>query len=350
MKEGLACFSVPREIPCLAGTAAPAVSGMLKEGPISAVIPADGDFSLAVHGCHYLVLCPSDPDELTGLAGLARNAAEGEDMLTVALSPFDASPMFDIPVFMRVGEFALKVLEAIPGYHLTLRRESSGLLMPLWQNTGALLPFFVHNMNNILARIMGNTELAQMYAEKSETVRDKLAGALAGVEDLREYIQRLAELSATENDGSAWRPDRLKGIERTGRMFSGRSVDFSFERSNGFPVEIPCPACHLDLTVGLAAACAAVMVNGCGSIHIKAEGHGGCAMFSVNWGARPGRSGLLTDSETSAVELMATAAACCARFGFTLVIGQCSGMEGEVSVIAGDPSRHLPAERKQKHE
>ncbi len=323
----------------LTGTGAPAVSRMLKEDLPSAVIPANGDFISVIHGCHYLVLCPSGPEELSGLAHLARNVPAGEDMLTVVLSPFDASPIMDISVFMRTGEFAIKVLEAIPGYHLTLRRESSLLRMPLWQNTGALLPFFVHNMNNILARIMGNTELAQIYAEKPETVRDKLAGALSGVEDLRGFIQRLAELSATANAGSAWRSDRLQGIERTGRMFSGRSVEFSFEISDGFPVALSCPAGHLDLTVELAAACAAVMVNGCGRIHMKAGEHDGCAMFSVSWGAKPGRSGLLIDSETSAVELMATAAACCARFGFTLVLGQWSDREGEVSVVAGDPSR-----------
>jgi hypothetical protein len=271
--------------------------------------------------------------ELSGLLDGTGDLPVGGGWMTMILAPFRVdAPFHGIPAVLRSSEFAARVLEAVPGYHMTISRESFLFRIPLWQSTGALLPFFVHNMNNILARIMGNTELARMYSGRPDTANEKLDSAMAGVEDLRDFVLRLAELSAMSDSGTSWNSSRLVAMERTLSMFSGRSVDCGLTRSRDFPESLPLPAGRIELTVGLIAACAAMMVNGCGSIRLHATVESGDAVFGVEWKRRPGGTGLITDNRESSAELMATAVACCARFGLTLVLDRWDSEEGSAFV------------------
>ncbi|MFO8184667.1 MAG: hypothetical protein R6U39_10940 [Candidatus Aegiribacteria sp.] len=192
---------------------------------------------------------------------------------------------------------------------------------------------------------MGNTELAQMYADRPDTAGEKLAAAMGGVEELRDFVQRLARMSMLLDDDSAWTAERLDGLELTGRMFSGRAVDFAFDRGEDTPERISLHAGRLDLAIILAAASAAMMVNGCGRIAMRTSGDGGYLRFSIDWESKPDHAGLLTRTSASSLELMSTAAAWCAFCGFRLVIQRWNSREGKVILLAG-----AQQERKGPHE
>lgn len=283
---------------------------------------------------------PSDPDELA----LLSNGTTGRPAVAVA----DFVPRFPPPgvsVFIRTGDSGLKVLPGLFQNFAQLERGEAALWLPLWQSSGALLPFFVHNMNNLLARIMGNTELARMYAGRPEAAGGKLASAMAGVEELRDFVQKLARMSMVLDDDSDWTATRLEELERTGRMFSGRAVEYSFRRGDDIPERIPAPAGRLDLAVTLAAASAAMKVNGCGGIAMNASGDGGHLRFSIDWESKPGQAGLLSETGGSSLELLSTAAAWSAFCGFRLVLHRWNSREGKVSLLAGPQQ-----ERKGPHE
>lgn len=294
------------------GSLAPAVSerGEAREGPV--------------------VMFPADPDELVRLSsGTAGRPA-------VAVSDF--IPRFPLPgvsVFIRAADPGLQALSALFQSYAQLEREDSAVRLVLWQSSGALLPFFVHNMNNLLARIMGNAELARLYIDRPDTAGEKLASAMAGAEELRDFVQKLARMSMVLDDDSGWTAERLEGLERTGRMFSGRAVDFTFERGEGTPERISMHAGRLDLAVTLAAASAAMKVNGCGRLAMSASGDGGYIRFSIDWESKPGQAGLLSGTWESSLELLSTAAAWCAFCGFSLMIHRWNRREGKVSLLAG---------------
>lgn len=283
---------------------------------------------------------PSDPDELVRLS----SGTAGRPAVAVA----DFVPRFPSPgvsVFIRTGDQGLQILPGMFHSFAMLERGDAALRLPLWQSAGALLPFFVHNMNNLLARIMGNTELAQMYADRPDTAGEKLASAMGGVEELRDFVQRLARMSMLLDDDSGWTAERLDGLERTGRMFSGRAVDFTFDRGEGTPERISLHAGRLDLAVTLVAASAAMMVNGCGKIAMSTSGDGGYLRFSIEWESKPGHAGLLNGTEESSLELMSTAAAWSAFCSFRLLIHRWNSREGKVSLHAGSKQ-----ERKRSNE
>lgn len=304
------------------GSAAPEVTERVKagEGPV--------------------IMFPSDPEELARLS----KGITGRPAVAAA----DFVPRFPppgVPVCIRTGDQGLHILSGMFHSFAILERGDAALQLALWQSAGALLPFFVHNMNNLLARIMGNTELARIYADRPDTAGEKLDSAMAGVEELRDFVQRLARMSMVLDDDSDWTAERLEGLERTGMMLSGRAVDFTFERGEDTPERIPTPAGRLDLAVTLAAASATMKVNGCGRIAISVSGDGGYLRFSIDWESKPGQAGLLSGTDESSLELLSTAAAWSAFCGFRLLIHRWNGREGKVSLLAGSQQ-----ERKGPHE
>lgn len=277
-----------------------------------------------------LLLCPEDGEELSGLLEEIPELPAGKGTMIAVLTGTGMEAMQEGRyLLLPECDLTFRLLAAIPGYLVMAMRDGGLRRTPLWQVTGALLPFFVHNMNNLLARIMGNAELARMYCGRPEEAGRKLDSALAGVEEMRAFVRNLAALSVNSGADSAGTPAFPAELERTARMFCGRSVDLTFRTAGDFRDAMSIQSTHLRLAARLLSASAAVMVNGSGSILIEAELLPEGLRVGTGWTAGAGgSSGLVEDGEGAAVDLMAVCAAVCAVSGLGMKVERWDSVSG----------------------
>ncbi|OPL18892.1 MAG: hypothetical protein AVO35_02875 [Candidatus Aegiribacteria sp. MLS_C] len=315
----------------LMGTRSPAAEeGLARRTGLST---AAGTGGMSSYGERLMLLCPGDREELSRLLEEVPERPEAGGTMIAVLTGAGVEAMPEGRyVLLEENGFTFRLLAEL-GYGLAAAMKPEGLKRtPIWQVTGALLPFFVHNMNNILARIMGNAELARMYCGRPEEAAGKLDSALAGVEEMRKFVRNLAALSVRPEAGSTRTSALLTELEQLTRMFSGRSVDITFRTTVDSDNEMSVQVSHLRLAACLVSASAAVMVNGSGSIRVEAEESPEGLRVVTGWTAGTGSSGLLEDGEGAAVELMAACAAVCGVCGLGMRVEQWGTISGEASV------------------
>ena len=285
-------------------------------------------------GRDLIVICPGDAHELRVMAGTLSAGPGSSSGRLAAFAPFSVgSPVDGCPICLRTGDTGVRILSSLYGYRISEGGSSPGFTGSLWMRAGALLPFFVHNINNILARIMGNAELARMYSARPDAASEKLGSALAGVEDLRKYVHRLAEISTARESPLPWNTEMIDELGLSGRMFCGRSVEYTLHDYDGPPAALAVGASRVELTVGLASAAAAAGVNGCGEISLAVSLRDGWLEFHLTWRSGSGRTGLIEDGLLASARLMAVCASCCRDFDITMLMDEWNGDQGGVSLM-----------------
>lgn len=285
-------------------------------------------------GCDLIVICPGDADELRVMAGALSAGPGSRYGRIVAFAPFPVgSPVDGCPICLMTGGTGVRILSSLYGYRVNEAGSYPGFTTSLWMRAGALLPFFVHNINNILARIMGNAELARMYSARPDAASEKLGAALAGVEDLRKYVHRLAGISTARDGPLSWSTEMIDELGLRGKMFCGRSVEYTLHDYDGPPAVLAVSAPRVELTVGLASAAAAAGVNGSGEISLAVSLRDGWLEFHLTWRSGSGRTGLVDDGLLASARLMAVCASCCRDFDIAMLMDEWNGDQGGVSLM-----------------
>ncbi len=281
----------------------------------------------------FAVYCPGDNQELENMyQDTGRSLLSSGNLSAVVLS-FSPDSGTRFPVFLLRSDFALKVLGRMTSFNGMFAEEASNLNCILWERTGALQPFFIHNMNNILARIMGNIELAEFHNRKPDKLMEKLSIALEGTEELRSFLKRLSLYSTHDNDDSEWTIGNEAEVLELSQMSSGTSVEFMYEEKSGMPRKIPVGKNLINLLTGLIAAAATISVNGCGSIKMDAFPNGGAAEFRISWNSTSKSSGLCSNSMDSAAELLNRAALLAADSKLSFRLDEWNSEGGSASLI-----------------
>lgn len=348
MKAGRSAGAVPAGI-LLAGSGSNAAEELIGEvlaGGIEHAADlrdlASGEFS----GLH--VLCPSDEAELLCLTE-ALGRCGPPSAPAVAFAGFRSGiPPAAAPAFLGMCGFSARVIARLAGWRSLLSRGTDSLQPLKWLVTGALMPFFVHNMNNLLTAVMGNTELAVMCLERGGRADMKLSSAMKGIEELRDFIERMALPLPKREGARIWDPSRLEDMASFAGLFCGRSVEFSVEKDEALQAPLPAEGYLVDTVLALAEASAAIMINGCGRLRLGSRLEEMFAELTVKWESAPGASGLCEDPSSSAAELLAAAVEAASASGLrTTLHGPNPEEDGAFSVFlpAGAVGKETPCGR-----
>jgi hypothetical protein len=263
-----------------------------------------------------VIFCPGDEKELEKWFAESGRSIRSSGMPAAIVLPRQQDTETDFPVTLVRSDFAAGVIRKLAASVSAVEYGSEDLSNFQWERIGSLQPFLIHNMNNILARIMGNIELAGFHNGNVEKIGEKLAHALEGAEELRRFLEQLARYSMLEDIDVEWTPGNGETVNEFGQMSSGTAVEFSYQEMSGIPRRLPYSSKLLNLITGLISASATVAVNGCGLIDMTAFPRDGRLVeFRVSWNSSSSGSGLCSNSMDSAACLLSSAALLALRFG-----------------------------------
>ncbi len=194
---------------------------------------------------------------------------------------------------------------------------------------GVLLPYYLHNANNLMVGVLGNLDLAGMFLPNLEKVEPKIAGARSATGSVVDFLRGIA--SAIPGDGfSSFNNDAMGKCLTLLRSACGRSVDST--GLNGIDISSPLITENPDHAVAAFSGMAAwtvVSLGGSGTV----SGSSSQGRIGLKW-TRPEGAGLtyMPGSENSA-SILATAGGLAAAAGMALVIENWTENEGEVSLV-----------------
>lgn len=278
------------------------------------------------------VFCPSGREELEELDPSKTEFLMNGRKCVVFTPVLPSVPRDVYTLVLRESSFSIELLSKLVKGGFFSDAVCPGGESMFWAGTGSLLPFFIHNLNNILARIMGNIELAKFSAGNSQKAGVKLEVALEGAEELGDFLEKLAMLSTSKNDDSLWTSGNEAELLELGRMSSGSSVEFNFTEHENAPARIPVLRSSLNSVMGLIIASAVVSVNGCGRIDMEAGARGDWGCFDLQWESHSRGAGLCPDSFESSSTLLAMAAASSTRSGMVMMVDERNDDRGAVSL------------------
>ncbi|MCK5114972.1 MAG: hypothetical protein KAR44_00090 [Candidatus Aegiribacteria sp.] len=279
------------------------------------------------------VFCPADSQELENLYREAGRDFLSSAVPSAAILTFAPDAGIGFPILLHRSDFTLELLRRMAcsaGMHAD---SAASLNCILWERTGSLLPFFIHNMNNILARIMGNIELAEFHSGRTDKASKKLSIALEATDELRSFLERLSVYSMPDDDESEWTSGNETDVLELTRMSSGTSVKFTYEEKGGMPGKIPVRKNLMNLLTGLIAAAATISVNGCGSIEMSVSPQEEAVEFRLNWNSSSKSSGLCPNSMDSAADLLNRAALIAVTAKLTFRLGAWNSEGGSISLL-----------------
>lgn len=194
---------------------------------------------------------------------------------------------------------------------------------------GMLLPFFLHNMNNLLVGVTGNIDLAGMFMPDLARVQPKINSARTATGSLVEYIRDLAGTLSTGSDG--WITDEaVKNTMILLRAACGRSVSTESAENMRVKEPIPCNSASTVLTAlnGMVTWCV-ISLGGSGSVQGNAEQ----SEISFTW-QRPAGAGLPQmpggEHSTSVISMTGSLAQ---RADCVLVVENWTENSGKVSLV-----------------
>ncbi|MCD4774499.1 MAG: hypothetical protein K8S15_00430 [Candidatus Aegiribacteria sp.] len=282
----------------------------------------------------FTVFCPRDKHELESMNQKAGEWLQFSDLLSTVILPFSPDSVTGFPLFLQESDFSFEVLRRIVCYAGMYAGEAVNLNRILWERAGSLLPFFLHNMNNILARIMGNVELAEFHSSRADKVKEKLSIALEGTEEMRNFLERLAIFSTTDDDKSEWTIGNEADILELGQMSSGTSVEFSYEEKSGMPRNLPVSKNLMNLLTGLIVASATISVNGVGFIEMFAAPRGGAVEFRIKWTSSSSKgSGVCPVKMDSAADLLTKVVLMAFHAGMSFKLNSWNSESGSASLL-----------------
>ena len=286
-----------------------------------------------LQGIIVVVLCPGDNQELERMFREMNSQLRSSGVLPVAVLSFPSDSRATFPVCLYRNELSFNVLAGIVCSNGICAGKAENLNLISWEKTGSLLPFYIHNMNNILAKIMGNIELAEFQSSQPDKVKEKLAIALEGTEDLRSYIEIISDYSLTHDDESEWSSGNETVILEQNNMSCGTSVEFSYKEESGLPRKLPFRKSLMNIITSTIAASAIISVNGSGSVDMVASPGFKSVEFKVTWNSLAKNAGIYTEKLDSAADLLTRAIFLAFHAGMSFRLNKWDNENGSASLL-----------------
>lgn len=265
-----------------------------------------------------VLFCPSSMDEFDDFAAKTVNSKFLPVVLT-SLEIFDDNYSFPA-TYVQNSTFGLEFAGSFAVYNY-IDKEMDDLYNVLhWARTGALMSFLVHNMNNVLTRIMGNTELATLFTDNPGKQAEKLEVAVEGAETLRDILSDLSKCSKViEDDGEYWSTAYINSLLKMVEMSAGRTVELTvadFDMQKEFPVR----RLKYDSMLGAVFAVTTLCISGNGNMVISLEEKNNCIGISVEWTSKKGDDEIAEGFYGKAIVLMHILAGLAPSAGTSFVI------------------------------
>ncbi|PIE52416.1 hypothetical protein CSA37_06415 [Candidatus Fermentibacteria bacterium] len=197
--------------------------------------------------------------------------------------------------------------------------------------TGLLMPYFLHNISNILAGVTGNIELAEMFMPDIRKVQEKLfaAGSAAGL--LVEFIRTLTGTLGTSGT-DVLDTSCLRRVNLFLNTACGRSVSTSGTETMNLDSPLYCSDISQAFAalIGMATWCV-LCVAGRGEIKGTAEGR----IISFEWEKPKGAGITHMPGAEQAPAAAALAGEAASASGSALIIQRWTDNSGKVSLAVG---------------
>jgi len=195
--------------------------------------------------------------------------------------------------------------------------------------TGMLMPYFMHNINNLMVGVMGNLDLAGMFMPQADRVEPKLKAARAATMSVVDFIRDISDVYDCEKSEFFQNADLRKTLLLL-QAACGRSVSTLGLDSISMPDPVPCrDSASVRTALNGLAAWAVICLGGSGSV----EGSFSGAILNLKW-SRPSSAGKphMPGREHSAT-LLALSAGLLVSSGVTVVIDEWTDTKGGVSIV-----------------
>jgi len=157
-----------------------------------------------------------------------------------------------------------------------VRPDGKELLECLDSSVGALVPRFVHNLNNRLLGATGNIDLAEMYSGSPEKVSEKLKRARHAIAEVTRFVSDLNRFRSTPGPCTS---GTLEDIVGFASLACGRSI--SLESTSVLPAHLLLTDLEFrTLLIGMMS-WAVTSCDGAGSISLKSKAVVGSVVFTV---------------------------------------------------------------------
>lgn len=194
--------------------------------------------------------------------------------------------------------------------------------------TGVLMPYFLHNINNLMVGVMGNLDLAAMFMPDIQKVESKLGAARASTGSVVGFIRDISEVSYDMKKDAVTQGDIARILVFISAA-CGRSVNTVGIETMALPENIPSgrPAMFVNAFKGMGAWCVLCM-GGNGTI----QGSISQGRVSFRW-SRPedsGRSHMPGGGNAEAI--LSVAGRLAASAGCRLVVEEWTTSSGAVTL------------------
>lgn len=195
---------------------------------------------------------------------------------------------------------------------------------------GMMLPYYLHNANNLLVGVLGNLDLAGMFIPNMEKVAPKIAGARTATGSVVDYLREIAG-AIPSDDCSSFDENVIRKCFILLKAAFGRSVNSQGIDEFNLTSLVNCrhPSSAVAALNGMSA-WAVVSLGGSGTV----SGYSSAGRLGLKW-SRPEGAGLLCmpGSEYSS-SILAAAGGLAASAGLALVVQNWTEHGGEVSLVA----------------
>ena len=280
------------------------------------------------------VICPSDGAEFHVNSRSISSRMPASSRPVILCPAGIETPSGGPWIILREGPFAVAVLANMIFLGFPIIGPSPVYDFLTLARSGVLLPFFFHNINNILTRVMGNVELAGYDLENREKLVKRLRNALDGTEELRMFLSDLSLVIHSGGEGpSDWTAASADEVFRTTRMSSGTSVEFTHFMDPLLPKYLPVDRNQLNTLLGAVSSAATLFVNGCGSVNLGSSLSGYRAVFTMKWRSTSGDRSRSDHQIASAIALLAWTASLSPPAGVTFELDEWRVDEGLARII-----------------
>ncbi len=194
--------------------------------------------------------------------------------------------------------------------------------------SGVLLPYFVHNINNLMVGVMGNLDLAEMFMPEIEKVAPKLNAARAATGSVVDFIRDISAIHAPLSEVEvSW--EDLNRVITTLKAACGRSVSTDGLDRLKLHKGIPCgnSGSLLNTVRGMGVWCVLCM-GGNGSV----EGTVNEGRITLCWNRPPGSGKSHMPGGESASEVLNITGGMAVSAGYRLIVENWTDSTGTVTL------------------
>lgn len=194
---------------------------------------------------------------------------------------------------------------------------------------GMMLPYFLHNVNNLMVGVLGNIDLAGMFVPEMERVEPKIAGARVATVSVVEYLRGIAG-SIPSDDCVSFDGDVIGKCLTLLKAACGRSVNATGLAEIDISLSFNCvnPSKAVAALLGMAA-WVVVSLGGNGTI----TGYSSDKRLGLKWFRLEGTTVPYMPGNESGSSILAAAGGLAASAGLSLLVENWTENEGEVSLV-----------------